>query len=262
MTAKRDEKSEPEAESLGLEAFRQPPEPAGLSLEQLSDALTGMLRSGDDPYVAARSDSQAGSPDEATADDAGDAAGDDADSSSEADDACEIAPRTILEAMLFVGHPKNEPLASKHVAGMMRGVRPAEIDSLVRELNRDYAARNCPYVIVAEGAGYRMTLRDEFSRMRDKFYGKVRQSRLSQPAIEVLAAVAYHQPMTADDLAKLRGMPSGHVLLQLVRRKLLRVEREEGKSRKSQYFTTDRFLQLFGLASLDDLPRSSDLEEA
>ena len=164
--------------------------------------------------------------------------------------------------MLFVGHPQNEPLTSKQIAGLMRGVRPSEIDTLVRELNRDYSARNCPYTIVAEGAGYRMTLRDEFVRMRDKFYGKARQTRLSQAAIEVLAAVAYHQSITADELSRLRGMPSGHILLQLVRRQLLRVEREAGKARSSRYHTTERFLQLFGLASLDDLPRSSDLEEA
>ncbi len=63
--------------------------------------------------------------------------------------------------MLFVGHPQNEPLTNKQVASLMRGVRPSEIDALVRELNRDYRARGCPYWIVAEGAGYRLALRDE-----------------------------------------------------------------------------------------------------
>ncbi len=163
--------------------------------------------------------------------------------------------------MLFVGHPQNEPLTSKQVASLMRGVRPAEIDALVRELNRDYEARRCPYRIVAEGAGYRMALQNEFARIRDKFHGKARQARLSQAAIEVLAAVAYNQPITADEVSHLRGTPCGHVLLQLVRRQLLSLARVAGQARKVQYHTTPRFLELFGLASLSDLPRSADLEE-
>jgi segregation and condensation protein B len=164
--------------------------------------------------------------------------------------------------MLFVGSPQSEPLTSKQVAGLMRGVRPAEIDGLVRELNREYHSRNCPYSIVAEGAGYRLSLREEHARVRDQFYGKARQARLSQAAIEVLAAVAYHAPITADEISRLRGIPSSSTLAQLVRRQLLRLEPGETKPRRARYSTTKRFLELFGLASLDDLPRSHDLEEA
>jgi segregation and condensation protein B len=140
-------------------------------------------------------------------------------------------------------------------------VRPAEIDALVRELNRDYDRRNCPYGIVAEGAGYRLKLREQHARVREKFYGKARQARLSQAAIEVLAAVAYNAPIGADDVSRLRSTPSGHILAQLVRRQLLRIERGETKPRKTLYSTTPRFLELFGLDNLDDLPRSSNLEE-
>jgi segregation and condensation protein B len=248
MSAKRAKSGKVAEKSLGLEAFRQPPDEAGLSLNQLSQALAGMLQSGDDPYAPpAADDTEKSEPDVAT--------------ESEAVDQCELGPRTILEAMLFVGHPQNEPLASKDVAALMRGVRPAEIDALVRELNRDYQAQGCPYTIVAEGAGYRMTLRDEYARVRDKFLGKARQARLSQAAIEVLAAVAYHQPITSEEVARLRGTACGHVLLQLVRRQLLSLERESGKARRAFYRTTPRFLALFGLASLDELPRSADLEE-
>ena len=249
MTAKRAARPEPADESLGLEAFRQPPDEEGLSLGQLGDALAGMLGAGHDPYETPAE--QSGVDGEGDSD-AGDTRG---------DAACEITPRSILEAMLFVGHPQNEPLASKQVAALMRGVRPREIDTLVRELNRQYAARNCPYRIVAEGSGYRMKLRDEYARMRDMFYGKARQARLSQAAIEVLAAVAYNQPLTADEVNRLRGTPSGHILLPLVRRQLLRIERSDEKPRRSSYYTTNRFLELFGLASLEDLPRSPDLEE-
>ena len=243
-------------QSLGLAAFRQVPQTAGLALDQLSAALAGMLNSGDDPYregaTATASVPAAIEPNGAATDEL----------QSESDESCEITPRSILEAMLFVGSPHNEPLTSKQVASLMRGVRPAEVDTLVRELNEAYERRSCPYTIVAEGAGYRLKLRDQYARVRDKFYGKARQARLSRAAIEVLAAVAYNAPITVDEISRLRGIPSGPVLTQLVRRQLLRLERSESKPRRVHYFTTARFLKLFGLESLDDLPRSHDLDPA
>lgn len=241
---------------LDLAAFRQIPQNAGLSLDQLGAALAGMLDSGDDPYTSP----VATEPNAAAA--ASTVVAHDATVAPDADEHSEITPRTILEAMLFVGSPQNEPLTSKQVASLMRGIRPAEIDALVRELNQQYRNRNCPYTIVAEGAGYRLSLRDEYGRVRDKFYSKARQARLSQAAIEVLAAVAYHAPITADEISRLRGTPSGSVLAQLVRRQLLCLEPSESRSRRARYSTTKRFLELFGLESLDDLPRSHDLEEA
>jgi len=241
----------PTEPTLDLAAFRQVPENAGLSLDQLATALSGLLDAGDDPYAAASATGPAAVEPLGAVDDSGDVESDE----------CEITPRSILEAMLFVGSPQNQTLTSKQVAGLMRGVRPAEIDTLVTELNRDYARRNCPYEIVAEGAGYRLRLRQQHARVCEKFHGKARQARLSQAAIEVLAAVAYHAPIAADDISRLRGKPSGHILAQLVRRQLLRLERNEAKPRKIVYSTTPRFLELFGLENLNDLPRSTNLEE-
>jgi segregation and condensation protein B len=234
------------------QAARSAPDDTGLSLDQLSAAFAGMLNEGSDPYSAAEQ-SEEDELDEAD-EDSPVAAG-------SADEACEINPRSILEAMLFVGSPTSEPLTAQQVAGLMRGVRPAEVDALVEELNAHYRDRGCPYQILATGAGYRMALREEFARVRDKFYGRVRQARLSQAAIEVLATVAYHEPLSADDVNRLRAKPSGAILSQLVRRQLLRLERGTGRPRTSRYSTTARFLELFGLESLADLPRSQDLEE-
>lgn len=248
MGEDRDKKSAGNAKSFGLPALAAPSESASLALDQLSAALAGMLSSGDDPY---------GSAPEAEEGDGGQPA---ADRTAAADDACEITPRSILEAMLFVGNPQNAPLSSQQVAGLMRGVRPAEVDALVRQLNADYEHRDCPYSIVSEGGGYRLTLRDRFARLRDKFHGKARQARLSQAAIEVLAAVAYNEPITSEDVTRLRGTASGHVLAHLVRRQLLRLERSSDPSRRVVYSTTPRFLELFGLGSLADLPRSGELE--
>jgi len=178
------------------------------------------------------------------------------------DDSCPINPRTILEAMLFVGNRDNQPLSPRRAAELMRDVEVDEIPSLVEELNRRYDEAAAPYQIVGEGDGYRLTLRREFHSVSNRFYGRVREARLSQAAIDVLALVAYQQPMTAEDIHRLRGKPSRHVLAHLVRRGLLRIERPDAKRRTPHYFTTDRFLRLFNLQSLDDLPRSEDPDPA
>jgi segregation and condensation protein B len=175
-------------------------------------------------------------------------------------DSCEISPASILEAMLFVGDPASEPLTSQRAAELMRGVTPEEIPDLVDQLNRRYAARGCPYHVVSEGAGYRTTLRPEYGVIRNRFYGRIREARLSQVAIDVLAIVAYRQPITAEQVNQHRGRPCNQLLTQLVRRRLLRVQRDPDSPRVARYCTTDRFLGVFGLESLNDLPRSDDVD--
>ena len=175
------------------------------------------------------------------------------------DDPCPVSPQTILEAMLFVGNRDNTPLASCRVAELMRGVEADEIPQLVDALNRRYAANGCPYHIVTRGSGYRLILHNEFHRVGKRFLSRVREARLSQAAIDVLAIVAYQQPLTSEQVSSLRGRPSGHLLTQLLRRQLLRIRRPEQNPRTVHYYTTDRFLGLFGLASLDDLPQSEEL---
>ena len=176
------------------------------------------------------------------------------------DDSCVLSPMSILEAMLFVGNRENEPLSSQRAAELMRGVTAREIPDLIKDLNQRYLSNGCPYSIVGEGAGYRMALRREFNPVRNKFYGRIREARLSQAAKEVLAIVAYRQPLTSEQMTTLRGTPSSHLLTQLVRRRLLQAERQPGKGRTVLYRTSDRFLELFGLENLDDLPRSEDLD--
>ncbi|MGQ9504343.1 MAG: SMC-Scp complex subunit ScpB [Thermogutta sp.] len=167
-------------------------------------------------------------------------------------------PKSILEALLFVGHPHNHPLSPAQAAEIMRGVKPEEIAHLVTELNAGYERTGRPYRIVFEHGGYRMKLLPEFDALRDGFFGKARPVRLSRQALEVLAIVAYKQPITVRDVNLMRGRPSGALLAQLVRRNLLAVSippDAEGKKGPPCYRTTQRFLDVFGLQSLEDLPQ-------
>ncbi|NIL96873.1 MAG: SMC-Scp complex subunit ScpB [Planctomycetales bacterium] len=232
-----------------MQAESDQPPPEGdkeLSLEDLSDAFARMLRPEGEPGGTAAQ--QQGSPQEAEEGPAVD----------QADRMPEITPQRVLEAMLFVGHPENEPLTRQQAAAVIHGVEADEIDALTDQLNADYAAAGHVVEIVSEGAGYRMILSPQLERVRRRFYGRVRQARLSQAAIEVLALIAYSQPMTSKDVSQMRGHPSSAVLSQLVRRQLLRIERPPEKPRAPVYYTTQRFLDLFGLDRLEDLPRSQD----
>lgn len=259
MAKARSKPKPPEKPNLGLEDFQQPEGEEGLSLDQLSEAYAQLLDKGEDPYrvpppppdempeaLVAAAEPEAPEPSAADS----------------VDDGCPVSPRSILEAMLFVGHPHNEPLNSKQVASLMRGVVPDEIDELVGELNEIYLAEQRPYEIVSEGPGYRLSLRTEFAPLRDKFHGRVREARLNQAAVDVLAIVAYNQPLSREAVEKLRGKPSGPMLNQLVRRELLRVDRPADAPQTPRFSTTERFLDLFGLDSLADLPKSQDLDRA
>jgi len=174
---------------------------------------------------------------------------------------CPISPRSIFEAMLFVGDPENHPLPAGRATDLMRGVDPEEIPRIVNELNADYTRRGCPYRVVNQPGGYRLELEPSFESVRRRFYGKVREVRLSQAAVDVLATVAYRQPITADEVTKIRDHPSQGILGQLVRRGLLSIERSSDRKIPARYSTTDRFLELFNLESIDFLPQTEDIDE-
>jgi segregation and condensation protein B len=235
--------------NLALDDFQAPMEDQGLSLEELSTAYAELLQRGSTPY-----EEPAAEPSDTTSPTEESTAVLEEPVAANAD--CDLSPRSILEAMLFVGNSQNQPLTSRQVASLMRGVRPQEIDDLVRELNEHYAAEACPYYVASVDVGYMLRLRDEYSALRDNFFGRVKEAKLTQQAIDVLAIVAYKQPMTREEVDKIRGRPCSSVLSQLVRRELLRIDRPDPKSKTVHYRTTDRFLQIFGLESLDELPDS------
>lgn len=172
-----------------------------------------------------------------------------------------VTPLTVLEAMLFMGDPENRALEPLRAAELMRGVMPEEVHTLVRELNVKYDAQRTPWTVVMRDGGYVMQLREEFLPVRELFYGKIRQAKLSQQAIDILAIIAYKQPLSADEVTEIRGTPSAAILSQLARRQLLCAEKavRDGKT-VTLYTTTPRFLELFGLDSLGDLPQSEDLD--
>lgn len=240
-------------DDLGLEAFQGQPDDQGLSLNALSEAYAELLDRGDDPYEERKGPEPTDLADSLIAEE------EEIEEANAGEGHCEVSPRGILEAILFVGAPQNQSLSSRIIASLMRGVRPAEIDDLVIELNDEYAEGEMPYEIVSEHGGYRLVLRDDYSGLRNKFYGRIREAKLSQAAIDILAIIAYRQPVTCEEVDRVRGRSSSAILNQLVRRQLLSVIRSEKKPRVKRYQTTERFLKVFGMEQLEDLPRSQEV---
>ena len=172
----------------------------------------------------------------------------------------EIGTRSITESLLFVGDPDNRPLSAESLAATMRDVSPQEVATAIDELNAEYDADGTPYTIAESAAGYRLVLRTEFERVRDNFYGKVRQAKISPAAMEVLSVVAYRQPINARTIDELRGSKNLSLLSGLVRRGLVRLERSADTPKQPHYVTTDRFLRIFHLTSIDQLPRTEEFE--
>ena len=168
--------------------------------------------------------------------------------------------RSITEALLFVGQVDNSPLSAERIAATMRDVTPEEVARAVADLNARYEADGHPYVIISSAAGYRMTLREEFSRIKEKFQGNMRQARLSPHALEVLALIAYRQPISLAEIDQARREKSLSLVNQLVRRGLVVLERPADRGNSSTYATTGRFLHVFGLKSLEQLPRIEEFD--
>ncbi|WP_197454716.1 SMC-Scp complex subunit ScpB [Stieleria varia] len=169
-----------------------------------------------------------------------------------------VTPEGIVEAALFVGHPENKLFNAARLASLMRDVTEEEVIEIIQTLNESYRQAGQALRIVEEETGYRMTIAPAAESIRQSFLGKVREARLSHGAIEVLSLVAYQPGITAQKVQDQRGQESGSLLNQMVRRRLLELKREtpaEGGRKVPHYYVTERFLILFGLDSLDDLPQ-------
>jgi segregation and condensation protein B len=167
-------------------------------------------------------------------------------------------PLRIIEAMLFVG---GRPLTAERAAEAIRGLTPAQFAEVVDALNKAYREQGRPYLVQKQDEGWVLSLRPSYRPILTRLYGQAKEARLSPAAVEVLAVVAYRQPVTRQEVESLRGRESGAILRQLVRRGLIAVtSRAESGGRDVQYGTTPRFLELFGLTSRDDLPETEDLQ--
>ena len=163
----------------------------------------------------------------------------------------------IVEAVLFAS---DAPLQAEDIARADEALNEDLVEESVQELNATYSESERAFEIREMGGGYQLLTRSEFAPYLERFDTVPKPSRLSGPALETLAIIAYRQPLGRIEVEYVRGVGSAGVIRTLQDRGLIDiVGRAEGLGRPLLYGTTEHFLEHFGLKSLDALPRPEDL---
>jgi segregation and condensation protein B len=153
--------------------------------------------------------------------------------------------------MLFAAH---ESLPSRRIARAIGYVTEQRIADAIAGLARRYDAQRSPLMLAEIAGGWRLVTRPEYAPFLARLFSKAEKERLSQAALETLAIIAYRQPATRAEVEAVRGVLVGPVLRLLQEKRLIKVTgRAEVVGRALQYGTTRRFLDHFGLASIEDL---------
>jgi segregation and condensation protein B len=163
-----------------------------------------------------------------------------------------------LEAILFLA---SQPITSRKLAELAGLADGTKARTLVRTLNRLYDACGCAFRIEEVAGGFQLMSRAKFAPWLRRLHAAWVEVRLSAPAMETLAVIAYRQPILRAEIEAIRGVQSGEVLRQLIEHDLVRiVDRSQELGRPYLYGTSKRFLQVFGLKHIEDLPNNYSLE--
>jgi len=162
-------------------------------------------------------------------------------------------PIDVVEAMLFAS---DVPLEAERIREVLDLENAGAARGLVEELIARYEGEPRGLAIVEVGGGYRMVTRPELAPWLVRLARARTRVRLSRPALETLAIIAYKQPVSRPELDAVRGVNSDAVLDNLLERRLIRIGgRKEAPGRPFLYETTREFLVAFGLRDLNDLPK-------
>lgn len=160
-----------------------------------------------------------------------------------------------LEAMLFAS---SDPVSATDLAGVL-GVAPGEVASALADLAAEYSDANRGFQLREVAGGWRLFTHPAFHDQVEALVMSWDTRRLSQAALETLAVIAYHQPVTREGVKAIRGVNSDGVISSLVDKGLVReAGRDPQRAQAIRYATTQAFLERFGLKSLRELP---DLEQ-
>lgn len=160
-----------------------------------------------------------------------------------------------LEAMLLVS---SDPVNASQLASVLN-VAPGEVASLLAELKVEYEETNRGFQLREVAGGWRLFTHPAYHEQVESFVLSWDTQKLSQAALETLAVIAYHQPVTREMVKGIRGVNSDGVISSLVDKGLIReMGRDADRGQAILYGTTNAFLEKFGLRSTRDLP---DLEQ-
>ncbi len=176
------------------------------------------------------------------------------------DRAClRTAKMARVEAVLLVS---DSALSTRKLAALATLADAAEAKLLLDQLNAAYDRSGSAFRIERVASGYQMLTRPCYAHWLGKLHQRELELKLTPPAMETLTIIAYRQPITRADLEVIRGVQCADMLKMLMERSLVRIGGEDDSlGRPFLYETTRKFLETFGLRSLDDLPMADQLRK-
>jgi len=167
--------------------------------------------------------------------------------------------KQVIEALLFAS---SKPMSVSELRKVLRGLAPKQIEGFVAEIKEHYEQQKRSFQIVEIAGGYEIVTRKEFAPWIFKVELQKKARQATQSALETLAILAYKQPTTRAEIEDLRGVDVSGVMTTLMERTLIKiVGRKEVPGRPFLYGTTDKFLEHFGLKSLQDLPSIEEIKK-
>jgi segregation and condensation protein B len=178
----------------------------------------------------------------------------------------------IVEALLFA---TDRPLTTKAIAQALSSaarfapsdettpfakITTEDVEPVIEALNARLTESGSALMVQGIAGGYVLKTRPEFAPWTSRLFEPAKVPKLSQPALETLAVIAYRQPISRAEIESVRGVAVDGVVATLLERKVIRLAgRSEQPGRPLLYETTPLFLELFGLKSLDELPNADEL---
>lgn len=167
--------------------------------------------------------------------------------------------KSAVEALLFVS---TGPLSVDRLKGIFEEATQEQIGAQLQALVQEYEDRRAGIMVVEVAGGYQLATRPEHASWIRKFKSVKVSSKLSKPALETLAIVAYKQPITRTEVEAVRGVNIGGIMRNLMERRLVKiVGKKDVPGKPMMYGTTVEFLQYFGLKDLSALPTLKEFQE-
>jgi segregation and condensation protein B len=167
--------------------------------------------------------------------------------------------KTVIESLLFVC---DKPLAIEQIRNVLDNLSTVEIRKILEEMQVEYEKENRGVRLVEIAGGFQLVTPVNLAPFLKKLYKQRHIERVSGPALETLAIIAYKQPVTKSEIQMLRSVNVDGVVHSLLEKELIRVAgRKNSPGRPRVYGTTRQFLERFGLKSLEELPRIEEFSK-
>lgn len=167
--------------------------------------------------------------------------------------------KKAIESIIFIS---DQPVSVDKLSLAFPNVERAQLRKCLKELVEEWDALNRGFLLSEIAGGFQFRTDPRYSEDISNYNKKVRKFRLSRPALEVTAIIAYKQPVTKVEIEAIRGVDSSGVINVLMERRVIEIKgRKEVIGKPFLYGTTAEFLEVFGLRTLNDLPTLKELDE-